>query len=183
MAQTKLETMPKAQKVQVQQAAPTLREGKAVSAVRAMRNRLADESPAFKAAINAEAEAESFCREIRDDLRRQREAQKIEQGVLGKRLDMGQSAVSKIETGEGDIGVKTIFRHARALGLRPVCFFVPTIAIGKASGTTDVAQIQEIAERQTVAAVEAIQKAEVGLIRKSVSDAVSNALAELKGEA
>lgn len=184
MAQAKPETT-KAKKVQgtarvvqgtardaatLRDAAP--REGKAVAAVRAMRNRLAAESSLFKDAVSVEAEAEKFCRDIRKQLREQRNDQKVDQSVVGKRLDMSQSAVSKIETGDGDIGLKTIFRYARALGLRPDCFFVPIIE------AKNVGQkILEDAERQIVNAIQTAARQSADAISNA-----SNAMAELKSE-
>lgn len=97
-----------------------------VLGIRAMRNRLSQEKPAFRSAVELEEEAERFCRDLRASLRQLRTERKLDQAVLAKQLDMTQSAVSKIETGTGDIGLKTAFRYAQALGLRPVCIFVPS---------------------------------------------------------
>jgi transcriptional regulator with XRE-family HTH domain len=99
---------------------------KAVAGVRAFRRRLAETVPAYGEAVALENEAEAFCRELRLSLREQRKRAGLDQRALADRLDMTQSAVSKIESGEGDFGLKTLFRYAQALGLRPVCGFIPT---------------------------------------------------------
>jgi transcriptional regulator with XRE-family HTH domain len=161
----------------------------AAAGIRSMRDRLAQKSPGFKAAVDLEEEAENFCQEIRKDLRQQRKLKGFDQRAMGKRLDMSQSAVSKIETAEGDMGVKTLFRYAQALGLHPVCVFVP--AVEHVFGFYDKAQ-PENASRMVTAkefaplrAAMAFQKAEVGLIRdmcKSVSDAMTGAMAGLVRE-
>jgi transcriptional regulator with XRE-family HTH domain len=100
--------------------APAPKEGKAVKAIRALRSQLTEMNPAFGDAVALEDEAERFCREARSSLREQRKAQGLDQSDVAKLLDMTQSAVSKIESGEGDIGMKTVFRYAQALGLIPV---------------------------------------------------------------
>jgi transcriptional regulator with XRE-family HTH domain len=101
-------------------------DSKAVAGVRALRRRLAETIPAYQEAVARETDAEAFCRELRASLRDQRKGLGIDQRTLAERLDMTQSAVSKIENGEGDFGVKTLFRYAQALGLRPVCGFIQT---------------------------------------------------------
>ena len=100
--------------------APAPKQGKAVKAIRALRSQLTEMNPAFSDAVALEDDAERFCREARSNLREQRKAQGLDQGAVAKLLDMTQSAVSKIESGEGDIGMKTVFRYAQALGLIPV---------------------------------------------------------------
>jgi transcriptional regulator with XRE-family HTH domain len=71
--------------------------------------------------------AEAFCSNLRKELREKRKSVGIDQEKLGRRLNLSQSAISKIEGGRGDIGVKTLHRYARALGLRPVLGYVPTV--------------------------------------------------------
>jgi transcriptional regulator with XRE-family HTH domain len=96
------------------------KEGKAVKAIRALRSQLTEMNPAFSGAVALEDAAERFCREVRENLRDQRKAHGLDQSAVAEILDMTQSAVSKIESGEGDIGMKTVFRYANALGLIPV---------------------------------------------------------------
>jgi transcriptional regulator with XRE-family HTH domain len=167
--------------------APT--QSDAAAGVRVMRDRLARQSPEFKVAVDLEEEAENFCREIRDDLRQHRRLKGLDQGAIGKRLDMSQSAISKIETAEGDVGVKTIFRYARALGLHPVCVFVPAVEQmfdfcekAQAENDTEVVLARELSPLR---AAMAFQKAEMILIRnmcKSVSDAMTGAMVGLVRE-
>jgi transcriptional regulator with XRE-family HTH domain len=159
-------------------------EAEAIVGVHAMRDRLARQSPEFKAAVDLEREAEDFCREIRDDLRQQRRLKGLDQGAVATRLDMGQSAVSKIETADGDIGIKTIFRYARALGLHPVCVFVPAaeqiFEVCDLDQSGNVARAAAVMACNPVVAAGAFQKAELGLIRdmcKSVSVAMRGAMA------
>jgi transcriptional regulator with XRE-family HTH domain len=100
--------------------APAPKVGKAVKAIRTLRSQLTEMNPAFSDAVALEDEAERFCREVRGNLRDQRKAHGLDQSAVAELLDMTQSAVSKIESGEGDIGMKTVFRYANALGLIPV---------------------------------------------------------------
>jgi len=100
--------------------AEAIEDDKAVAGVRGMRGRLARTIAGYGEAVEAEGHAESFCRELRQSLREQRKQMQLDQKTLAERLDMTQSAISKIESGEGDFGVKTLFRYAHALGLRPV---------------------------------------------------------------
>lgn len=116
-------------------AVEAIAEGKAVEGVRAMRGRLARTIPGYEHAVEAEDHAERFCRELRQSLRDLRKKMGLDQKTLAERLDMTQSAVSKMENGEGDFGVKTLFRFAHALGLQPVFGFVPA-----ASATASAAE-------------------------------------------
>jgi transcriptional regulator with XRE-family HTH domain len=102
-----------------------LKAGKAVEAFRDLRAQLTEQNPAYAAAVELENAAEGFCRDVRAALREQRKAQGRDQAEVAALLDMTQSAVSKIETGEGDLGLKSVFRYARALGLIPVCVLQP----------------------------------------------------------
>ena len=99
---------------------------RAVADIRKLRDRLAREIPAFADAVQLEREIDEFCRAVRKDLRDQRKQRGIDQTELGDRMDLSQSAVSKIETAEGDLGLKTVFRYANAVGLRPVIVFIPS---------------------------------------------------------
>jgi transcriptional regulator with XRE-family HTH domain len=138
------------------------KEGKAVAGIRALRSQLAEENPSFVEAVALEDDAERFCREVRGSLRDQRKAQGLDQSAVAKRLDMTQSAVSKIESGEGDIGMKTIFRYAHALGLLPVCVFLPDSS--------------QMFAKQTGAAAKAARDLQTELV-KDTSNAMSSAIA------
>jgi transcriptional regulator with XRE-family HTH domain len=93
----------------------------------ALRETLAQDNPPFRLALATEADAEEFCANVRKELRYKRKSLKIDQKEMGRRLNLNQSAISKIESGQGDIGVKTLHRYANALGLRPVLGYVPTV--------------------------------------------------------
>lgn len=120
--------------------------GKAIEGLRALRTQLAEGNPAYELAVELENDAESFCGEVRSSLRNLRKSQGFDQKSVAELLDMTQSAVSKIENGDGDLGVKTVFRYAHALGLRPVCVFVPT------GRQLFCDQLQEAAEEKAVPA-------------------------------
>jgi transcriptional regulator with XRE-family HTH domain len=85
-----------------------------------LRDRLAQKHPEFRSALSAERDAEQFCSEVRAQLKEKRLSLEINQEAMAKRLNLSQSAISKLESGRGDIGLKTIHRYARALDLRPV---------------------------------------------------------------
>lgn len=108
----------------VSKADPTPR---AVTGFRAMRKRLAQENPGFAEAERLEAEADEFCGSIRGKLRRCRKIEGIDQKELGEVMQLTQSAVSRIENGTGDIGLKSVYRFARALGYQPVVMFTPSV--------------------------------------------------------
>jgi transcriptional regulator with XRE-family HTH domain len=99
----------------------------------ALRETLAADNPSFKAALSAEGDAERFCSNVRKELREKRKSLGIDQEKMGRRLNLSQSAISKIEGGRGDIGMKTLHRYARALGLQPVLGYVPTVDAMKAT--------------------------------------------------
>jgi transcriptional regulator with XRE-family HTH domain len=52
---------------------------------------------------------------------------KLDQHELGAAVGLTQSAISRIERSAGDIGLKSIYRYARALGLQPVVTFTPSV--------------------------------------------------------
>jgi transcriptional regulator with XRE-family HTH domain len=151
----------------------TAGESEPVRGIRAMRERLADAHQSFRAAVDDEAEAERFCQSLRDDLRTLRVKRELDQSSLAKELGMTQSAVSKLEKSAGDIGLKTVFRYARALGLRPVCVFVPSAEqlIKEAPQSQDRAGPAGITP-QAALAMEAV---EVKLVR-SMSDSLLNVM-------
>jgi transcriptional regulator with XRE-family HTH domain len=146
---------------------------KAVSGIRAMRDRLSKENPDMKAAIGIEAEAEQFCQEVRAGLRDERKKQGIDQSKLAESLDLTQSAISKIEGGQGDLGVKTVFRYAHALGLRPICIFVPTA--GRLFQFAREGGVGGLKTMITPHAAQAFAQAQVNLVRQTCSN-VSNAM-------
>ena len=66
-----------------------------------------------------------LCAQVRASLHAHRRARHLQQDDIAARLNLTQSAISNIESGHGDIGLRTLHRYARALGLRPVVTFVP----------------------------------------------------------
>ncbi len=148
---------------------------KAVAGITAMRDTLAQDFPGYARAVEFEKEAEDFCRSIRADLRARRKQKNLDQAALGDRMDLTQSAVSKIEKGRGDVGLKTVYRYAEALGLRHVVLFV-TSARSMVADTTEIfgvvdSLLSRRADPQGVAA--AMEDAQVNLLRlmsSNVSD-------------
>ncbi|RBP01259.1 helix-turn-helix protein [Roseiarcus fermentans] len=104
----------------------------ALAQLGALRDRLAVADPAFDAAARVEREAEAFCAKVRADLKADRLASGLSQKDLADRIEVGQSAISKIESGRGDLSLKTVFRIARAMGLRPVLGFAPAHSAAEA---------------------------------------------------
>lgn len=87
--------------------------------------KLANEIPEFGSAYRAEQANLAFCAKTREDLRQMREQMGVTQKDLADRLEISQSAVSKIEGGDGDIGLLTLCRYAGALGMQPTLTFSP----------------------------------------------------------
>lgn len=98
---------------------------KAAVGIQALRDRLSKSSPGFAKASDAEARMEEFCASVRNDLQMQRRDKKLNQEEVAARLNLTQSAISKIEVGNGDIGLRTLYRYAGAIGLRPIVTFAP----------------------------------------------------------
>lgn len=83
-------------------------------------------------AFDFEKYCDDFLHMTRLQLKYLRESSGIKQGEVAKRLGMTQSAVSRIERGEGDIGMATVYRYTMALGLRPIVNYVPSPSLGAA---------------------------------------------------
>jgi transcriptional regulator with XRE-family HTH domain len=96
---------------------------KVSEAIRELRRSLGAENPEFAKASESDQNANTLCQVIRSNLRAERLNRDIDQTVLASSLDMSQSAISKFETGKGDIGFKTLFRIADGLGLVPLVIF------------------------------------------------------------
>lgn len=136
--------------------------GQAVEGIRALQSELAALNPRYADAVKLERDAENFCRDVRLGLRENRRAQGLDQADIARMLDLTQSAVSKIESGEGDIGLKTVFRYAYALGLIPVCTFLPDSS--------------RLFPQVAAGAAKAVQDFQTGLV-KDTSQALANAVA------
>lgn len=98
----------------------------------AYKQQLAAESPDIAAAFDFEEYCGKFLRMVRLQLKFLREASGISQGEVADRLGLTQGAVSRIERGEGDIGLATVYRYTMALGLRPIVNYVPSPSLGAA---------------------------------------------------
>lgn len=96
-----------------------------------LRNRLAARDSKFNAATKVERDAEALCDAVRSDLKAYRHTLGVSQRELAERVELGQPAISKIESGRGDLSLKSIFRIADALGLRPVLAFAPATHAGE----------------------------------------------------
>jgi len=105
----------------VEEASPSVRDQ-----VAALRDRLARTNPAFAAAMEIERGAELLCLQVREDLKARRQALGISQKELAHRVELSQSAISKLEGGAGDISLKTLYRVARALEAHPIVPILPT---------------------------------------------------------
>ena len=101
------------------------------------KRKVADQAPGFDQALEKESAHLAFCKETRDSLRQLRDDLSISQKDLAAKMQMSQPGVSKIENGEGDLGLMTLSRYAEALGLRPTLSFVPI-----AAGETDIRRDQ-----------------------------------------
>lgn len=153
---------------------------RAVAGIRRLRDRLAKDHPAFAAAAEIESGAEAFCQAVRGDLRALREQRGLNQAALGEIMDMTQSAVCKIETGQGDIGLKSIYRFAEAAGCRPVLVFLPSAqALARhAEAEPQAAADQEAKEDPAdLELAVRMEQAQVALLR-SVSGDISEIAAE-----
>jgi transcriptional regulator with XRE-family HTH domain len=97
-----------------------------------LRAGLADQHPEFAAAEVFERDIERECLELRARLKAARRALGIDQAVVAARMQVGQPMISRIENGTGDIGIKTLYRYASALGLQ-LCVGVREDAVSKAA--------------------------------------------------
>ncbi len=79
----------------------------------------------FAEALREERKALELCNEVRQHLKELRRSAGLSQEQVAKSMDISQPAVSKIENGEGDIGLLTICRYLRALSLRLAVNYLP----------------------------------------------------------
>jgi transcriptional regulator with XRE-family HTH domain len=100
---------------------------KALAGIEAIRNKLRSGNAKFAAAETAVRDAEAFCAFIRSELRIRRKEAGLDQTQVGEKLNLTQSAISKIENGRGDLGLETLYAYAEAVGLRPSVTFAPVI--------------------------------------------------------
>jgi transcriptional regulator with XRE-family HTH domain len=83
------------------------------------------EAPEFARALREEDAYLQFCKKVREDLRQLREDMGVKQSEVAAELQISQPGISKIEKGEGDIGLLTLCRYAGALGMQPSISFAP----------------------------------------------------------
>jgi transcriptional regulator with XRE-family HTH domain len=83
------------------------------------------QAPKFARALEEEDAYLQFCKKVREDLKQLREDMRIKQSEVAAELQMSQPGVSKIENGDGDIGLLTVCRYAGALGMQPTIAFAP----------------------------------------------------------
>jgi ribosome-binding protein aMBF1 (putative translation factor) len=100
----------------------------ATRGIRALRSRLAEQNPEFAAAEGISAGADAFCADVRRMLRDHREKQSATQTDVARKLAVRQSLISKVESAEGDLGLKTVYKYALALGFRPALVLLPISA-------------------------------------------------------
>lgn len=96
---------------------------KGVAGIRMLRDSLAADIPAFAEAVATRRRADSQVADLRRQLRDRRIAMNLDQQAMADRMGVSQSAISKIENGTGDLGYRTIYRYAAALGVEPVLGF------------------------------------------------------------
>jgi transcriptional regulator with XRE-family HTH domain len=97
----------------------------AETTIERLRAALAEDNPAFLKTELAERDAELLCMKVRKDMRHKRKLLHVDQATMAERMNLGQSSISKIENGRGDIGLKSIHRYAHAIRMRPLLLFVP----------------------------------------------------------
>src|SRR5574337_2111936 len=102
-----------------------------LSQLGALRNRLAAGDSKFNAAARVERDAEALWDAVRSDLKSYRHTLGVSQKELAERVELGQPAISKIESGRGDLSLKSVFSIADALGLRPVRAVAPATHAGE----------------------------------------------------
>jgi transcriptional regulator with XRE-family HTH domain len=98
-------------------------------------------------------QAKAFVADVRRELAAMRRHAKLTQRQLAQRLGVSQPVVSRLESDdEGDLGLQTLYRYARACGVRPVLTFVPDSAAVFDAAMTHVAARRRIAPAETTPA-------------------------------
>jgi transcriptional regulator with XRE-family HTH domain len=118
--------------------------GKKTITLAEYKEKLSGEYPEFAAAMREEESGLAKCRKVREELKQIRESVGMKQRDVADVLQMSQSVVSRIEQGQGDIGLMTVWRYASALGVEPVISFVPKASAyegaGEAAGVQNALQ-------------------------------------------
>jgi transcriptional regulator with XRE-family HTH domain len=142
-----------------------------------LQDTLRRDSPKYVAAERSEEAAETFCYTIRKGLRDHRKALRIDQEHVAGHLNVTQSAISKLETGAGDLSLKTLYRFSEALGLRPVVNFVQSASsVAEALGTKDVEVSTMSSEVPISTAVERLQVEMLRVISEAFPKAITEAV-------
>lgn len=137
----------------------------ALAQLGALRERLAQADPVFAAGARVEQDAKAFCQQIRDDLKAHRLAANLTQADLARQLDLTQSAISKLESGRGELSLKMLFRIADAIGVHPLMVFV--YASHSQSAEAVEAPVAAAAEALSARAAE-ISAALVGAVQEDI---------------
>ena len=112
---------------------------------------LAKDSPEIAAAFDFEEYCGRFLKMTRLQLKFLRKASKISQKDIAERLGMTQSAVSRIENGQGDVGMATVYRYTMALCLRPIVNYAPSPSLSAAKEDIKavLSAMEKLAEHQS----------------------------------
>lgn len=126
----------------------------------------------FASGFESEITLQGICDAVRLQLVEMRKAAGLRQEELAERLGMGQSAVSRLERGTGDIGLATIARYAAAIGVRPVIAFAPVDhAIGgRSEARQAVGAARRVSDRRLRLHRDDVGEHYSALAQRSVSD-------------
>lgn len=141
---------------------------KALERLKQLRGKLEVENPAFRAASYLERRADVFCDRAREDLKARRKTLQWDQTRLADALDYSQSAISKIEAGHAELTLKSLYRLADAMGLRPVIAFIPS-ARALTGGEIDDTAPENARTLETAFAVEEAQAEMIRNMPKTMS--------------
>jgi transcriptional regulator with XRE-family HTH domain len=89
----------------------------AMQALDTINDRLSAEIPGYAESLERERNVEARCQAVRTQLRTLRARENKRQAEIARKMGVGQSAVSKIESGYGDLSLQTVFRYLDALGV------------------------------------------------------------------
>lgn len=159
---------------------------KAVAGIRQLRETLEKDNPAFQTAVAAGRQTNAFVQSVRADLAAHRKAAELDQEDVGRKLDLGQPAISKIENGQGDLSLKTLHRFAEAIGYRPVVLMIPSASAATTATSPRGADFDPLAALHEAMGGDvpkppravAVEEAQVAILRR-MSDVMPEVLASL----